>query len=118
MTRKITMDLWNRGLRFEVPETGLLHGVIRWPDGHLRPMFGCRRCGIDNKYHPSFYVPYWGYHEWERPTNTQIMLRMRARRTIMANVRKAHQDDVEKLRQRYTRWSTVSHPTGPDDVES
>lgn len=78
--RRPTTADWNRGMRFMNPDTGLLHGHIRWPDGRPPVPSGCRRCGRKADWHTAYYVPYWGYHEWVPPTAQQVMLRMLARR--------------------------------------
>ncbi|MFE3378798.1 hypothetical protein [Streptomyces anulatus] len=55
------------------PGTGLRRGPVRWPDGTPPPPYGCRRCGHSAAGHG------WGSHAWERPTNAQILARMKAR---------------------------------------
>ncbi|MFG2404204.1 hypothetical protein ACGFR8_07670 [Streptomyces brevispora] len=64
------------------PTTGLRRGPVRWPDGTPPPPFGCRRCGHDTAVHGA------GAHQWERPTNPQILARMRARRRARAEERR------------------------------
>lgn len=54
--------------------TGMRHNGVRWPHGAIPPPFGCRRCGYPENQHGL------GAHQWERPTNVQILARMRARR--------------------------------------
>ncbi|WP_329307009.1 hypothetical protein OG322_26165 [Streptomyces sp. NBC_01260] len=54
------------------PVTGLRRGPIRWPDGTPPPPFGCRWCGHDPAMHGM------GAHSWERPTDAQMVARMKA----------------------------------------
>ncbi|MFB7845484.1 hypothetical protein ACFC34_00410 [Streptomyces sp. NPDC056053] len=42
--------------------------------------YGCRWCGDAHGNHGLSYVRSAGFHAWERPTDTQILARMRARR--------------------------------------
>nr|WP_051766082.1 hypothetical protein [Streptomyces sp. NRRL F-5135] len=42
--------------------------------------FGCRWCGIDRRSHGRQWVASQGMHAWERPTDAQILARIRARR--------------------------------------
>ncbi|MEV6102654.1 hypothetical protein [Nocardia sp. NPDC051981] len=44
------------------------------------PPYGCRWCGDAQGAHGLSYVRSAGIHAWERPTNTQILARMHARR--------------------------------------
>ncbi|MCU1668390.1 MAG: hypothetical protein JWP40_1317 [Blastococcus sp.] len=61
-------------------ETGLLHGHIRWPEGRPPTPYGCRWCGEKRGHHGRQYLRSKGIHGWERPTEAQILARMRARR--------------------------------------
>ncbi|MGW1468491.1 hypothetical protein ACWCPT_29615 [Streptomyces sp. NPDC002308] len=53
---------------------------------------GCHHCGVEKDTHMGPWVPpvgwQWGkptgWHQWERPTNAQILARMRARRANRA----------------------------------
>ncbi|MEU8834853.1 hypothetical protein [Streptomyces sp900116325] len=63
------------------PDTGLRRGPIRFPDGSPPPPFGCRRCGVEERHH-------WFVHDWERPTDVQILARMKARRVARAKERR------------------------------
>lgn len=62
--------------------TGLRRGPVRWPDGTPPPPFGCRRCGHDPATHGDH------THPWERPTNAQVLARMKARRRARAEERR------------------------------
>lgn len=68
--------------------TGMLHGLIRWPDGTTPTPNGCRWCGIGERTHP--FGPTWlpgrGFHVWEQPTQAQIKARMVARRNTRKDV--------------------------------
>jgi hypothetical protein len=60
--------------------TGMLHGHIRWPDGHTPTPSGCRWCGCEQYGHGQTWLPGRGFHRWEQPTQSQILARMLARR--------------------------------------
>ncbi|MFF1834164.1 hypothetical protein ACFVXE_08155 [Streptomyces sp. NPDC058231] len=60
------------------PDTGLRRGPVRFPDGNPPPPFGCRKCGMEAGHH------YADVHRWERPTDAQILARMKARRVARA----------------------------------
>jgi hypothetical protein len=62
------------------PATGLRHGGIRHPQGRPPTPYGCRWCGDPQRSHGRAWVGSAGMHAWERPTNTQILARMNARR--------------------------------------
>lgn len=63
------------------PATGLRHGGIRWPHGTVPTPFGCRWCGAERGSHGWMWIPRFPQlHRWERPTNAQILARMKARR--------------------------------------
>lgn len=62
------------------PNTGMLHGYVRWPDGKPPTPYGCRWCGTEKGGHGRRWLPGRGIHVWERPTDRQILDRMRARR--------------------------------------
>ncbi|MFJ7990274.1 hypothetical protein [Streptomyces sp. NPDC096351] len=68
-----------RGYGRRNPETGMLHGHIYYPDGHPPVPSGCRWCGLSGT-HWQFWRPGKGYHQYEPPTQAQILARMRARR--------------------------------------
>ncbi|MEH0402922.1 hypothetical protein ACFY7V_03785 [[Kitasatospora] papulosa] len=63
------------------PVTGLRRGPIRWPDGTPPPPFGCRWCGHDPAMHGM------GAHSWERPTDAQMIARMKARQAARQQAR-------------------------------
>lgn len=67
------------------PATGLRRNPIRHPDGQPPTPFGCRRCGNPQGSHGRSYIAGAGIHTWERPTNAQILARMRARRAHRLN---------------------------------
>ncbi|WP_063754222.1 MULTISPECIES: hypothetical protein [unclassified Streptomyces] len=70
---------------------------------HIAPSpFGCRWCGEQAAHHGSRYVRSRGMHAWERPTNTQILARMRARRERRLNVKPVYHAA--------TRWVASSNP--------
>lgn len=55
--------------------------IVRWKAGTVPP-FGCRWCGLELGSHGQLWLPmHKGLHSWERPTDRQILARMRARRT-------------------------------------
>ncbi len=68
-----------RGYGHRHPETGMLRGHIYYPDGHPPVPSGCRWCGLSNP-HWQYWRPGKGYHQYEPPTQAQILARMRARR--------------------------------------
>ncbi|MFK0063416.1 hypothetical protein ACIQTN_29825 [Streptomyces werraensis] len=66
---------------------GLHHGPVRHPDGTPPPPFGCRWCGIHPAEHRARRTAAAGLHTWERPTDAQILARMRARRVARVEAR-------------------------------
>lgn len=64
------------------PTTGLRRSAVRFPDGRPPTPFGCRWCGDEAHHHGRQYLPGRGGHGWERPTNAQILARMKARRAL------------------------------------
>ncbi|SOE31708.1 hypothetical protein [Streptomyces sp. OK228] len=68
--------------------TGMQRGPIRWPDGTPPTPYGCRWCGIDHAEHRDRRTAAAGLHTWQRPTNAQILARMRARRAVCAEARR------------------------------
>lgn len=46
--------------------------------------YGCTHCGIARHHHGWRYIPAAGLHQWQQPTNGQILARMRARRAERA----------------------------------
>ena len=48
--------------------------------------FGCRSCGVPLP-HGWQYTSYFGVHQWVRPTNRQILNRMRIRRAKLGAFR-------------------------------
>jgi hypothetical protein len=62
------------------PTTGMLHGLIRWPNGKPPTPNGCRWCGIDHQRDGQLWIPGRGFHQWEPPTDAQTKARMIARR--------------------------------------
>jgi hypothetical protein len=73
------------------PATGLRRNGIRWPDGTAQPPFGCRWCGEERRCHGLHHVPGAGLHEWARPTDAQVLARMKARRRRRAINRQREQ---------------------------
>ncbi|WP_405548761.1 hypothetical protein [Streptomyces microflavus] len=55
--------------------------------------FSCRWCGVVAGNHGRRYVRSQGMHAWGRPTNTQIIARMKARRAARKAVCRCPQDD-------------------------
>lgn len=88
------------------PATGLRRNPIRHPDGQPPDPFGCRWCGTPQYHHGRSYNAGAGMHGWERPTNAQILARMRARRAarITAPAPRYHAT---------TRWTGI--PGDPED---
>ncbi|MFJ3182346.1 hypothetical protein ACIPJN_28705 [Streptomyces sp. NPDC086796] len=78
-TNDPTKHLRGYGRRDEA--TGMLHGHIRYPDGHPPVPSGCRWCGRVSRVHGGWWMPGKGFHRWERPTQAQIKARMLARRS-------------------------------------
>ncbi|MDI9836225.1 hypothetical protein [Streptomyces sp. KAU_LT] len=68
-------------------DCGLQHGNVRHPDGTPPPPFGCRWCGIHPAEHRARRTAAAGLHTWERPTDAQILARMRARRVARVEAR-------------------------------
>jgi hypothetical protein len=62
------------------PATGLRRGPIRYPDGRPPVPSGCRWCGTQRGHHGSSWSRAVGLHRWEKPTDKQVLARMRARR--------------------------------------
>lgn len=62
------------------PATGLRHNPIRHPETKPPTPFGCRWCGTEQGGHGRRWIPSAGLHTWERPTEAQILARMKARR--------------------------------------
>jgi hypothetical protein len=69
-----------RGFTYRDVATGLLHGHVRWPDGQPPTPFGCRWRGEQQHHHGRQYLRGKAMHSWARPTDEQILARMRARR--------------------------------------
>ncbi|WP_411092243.1 hypothetical protein [Streptomyces sp. 049-1] len=67
---------------------GLHHGRVRHPDGTPPHPYGCRWCGIDPAEHRKRRTAAAGLHTWQRPTNAQILARMRARRVARVEARR------------------------------
>ncbi|MFE9127006.1 hypothetical protein ACFYOF_16575 [Streptomyces sp. NPDC007148] len=63
----------------------MAHSIVRWPQGQPPTPFGCRWCGIAGP-HGWQYLPKRGYHQWEQPTERQILARMKARREARKSV--------------------------------
>lgn len=74
------------------PVTGMRHGGIRWPHGTTPTPFGCRWCGDEQHHHGRQWTPRFEQgHYWVRPTNAQILKRMKARREArLATPKKAN----------------------------
>jgi hypothetical protein len=62
------------------PETGMVHGLIRHPDGRPPTPSGCRWCGAPQHGHFRRFLPRRGFHAWTAPMQKQILARMKARR--------------------------------------
>lgn len=77
-------------------ETGMRHGGVRWPHGTIPTPFGCRRCGHPQPQHGRGYG-----HDWQRPTNAQILARMHARRR-----------HLDEERQRFRVWKAFAIASG------
>ncbi|XVV35035.1 hypothetical protein ACQPXT_13705 [Streptomyces sp. CA-100214] len=70
--------------------TGLRRGPIRFPDGQPPPPHGCRWCGRPQYRHGNRdWIASAGPHRWTRPTPAQTLARMRARRRVRADARRA-----------------------------
>ncbi|MFF4900523.1 hypothetical protein [Streptomyces sp. NPDC001068] len=67
---------------------GLDHGPVRHPDGTPPHPYGCRWCGIEPAEHRQRRTAAAGLHAWARPTNVQILARMRARRAAHTEARR------------------------------
>jgi hypothetical protein len=68
------------GWRFQHVSSGMRHGHIRHPEGQPPTPYGCRWCGTEHHRHGLQYLRERGGHRWGRPTDAQILARMRARR--------------------------------------
>lgn len=67
------------------PATGMRHGGVRWPHGTVPTPFGCRWCGGEQRHHGRRWsLRFEQGHFWVRPTNAQIIARMKARRAARA----------------------------------
>ncbi|MFJ8677359.1 hypothetical protein [Streptomyces sp. NPDC093589] len=60
------------------PVTSLRRSPIRYPDGAPPPPYGCRWCGRERSHHGMSCLR--GLSGWTRPTDAQILARMKARR--------------------------------------
>lgn len=57
--------------------------TIRFPSMTVPAPFGCRWCGQGTaRGHGKSYIPGKGLHQWEQPTQAQILARMRHRRQL------------------------------------
>ncbi|MFE6866053.1 hypothetical protein ACFVFS_05815 [Kitasatospora sp. NPDC057692] len=45
---------------------------------------GCRHCGLPERDHARQWIKAAGWHAWDRPTDSQILARMTARRAARA----------------------------------
>lgn len=77
------------------PDTGRRRSAIRWPNGHLRPVDGCRWCGHVSATHSLFWMPARPGHAYEPPTEAQRTAReaanqRAARPRITVNVQGGH----------------------------
>lgn len=73
--------------------TGMLHGHIRFPDGSAPTPFGCRWCGVEQRFHGRRSLRGRNSHRWEQPTQAQIKARMLARRNVRTAVCRCPLDD-------------------------
>jgi len=84
MAELLSMRKWlsrdPEGWWFQHVASGMRHGHIRYPEGQPPTPFGCRWCGDERHHHGVQYLRGQGGHGWERPTDAQILARMRARR--------------------------------------
>ena len=110
--------------------TNMRRGVIRWPHGTSPTPFGCRWCGRQRGAHANLWVPSVRWHTWVRPTDAQILARMRARRKIRNATRmidrshaQYHNDLLVTILARTGKLRAAmqsiqaSWPMDPDDVE-
>lgn len=67
------------------PETGMLRGLIHFPDGSPPDPSACRWCGQPQGTHGQWWRPGKGYHQYETPTQAQMKARMVARRNARLN---------------------------------
>ena len=61
------------------PATGLRRGPIRFPNGRPPTPFGCRWCGTEQGGHGRRWAASARVHQWARPTDAQILTRMKDR---------------------------------------
>jgi len=91
------------------PATGLRRGPVRFPDGNPPPPNGCRWCGIEQRHHGRQQIASAGLHAWERPTNTQLLARMKARRKNRATARRSC-----TTCEHYLPFTPIEEPCNPD----
>lgn len=93
----IMTDRFNRaGFWTADPESGMLHGPVRFPDGNPPLPHGCRWCGRPTYQHGARdWIASVGPHDWTRPTPAQTVARMKARRAARAEARRLASDSVE-----------------------
>lgn len=69
--------------------TGLSHSQVRFPPDSPPSPYGCRWCGRPAGQHGVVdWVASVGFHSWTRPTPTQAVARMQARRRARAKARR------------------------------
>lgn len=78
-----TKHLRGYGRRDET--TGMLRGLVYFPDGRPPVPSSCRWCGQEQGSHGQWWRPGKGYHQYEHPTQAQIKARMQARRKARLN---------------------------------
>ena len=76
------------------------------------PPNGCQHCGVTPRQHMQQWKPPVGWHQWEQPTQAQILTRMRARRfaKVSALPTQYHATTAE-----YTEWNYACDT--PDTTE-
>src|SRR5690242_4345461 len=62
--------------------------ACQFPQEPVQP-YGCAICGDSQDHHGSQWHPLPGLHQWARPTDAQILARMKARRDARLNAEPA-----------------------------
>lgn len=71
------------------------------------PPYGCTWCGDEQHHHGSQWAPIIGLHQWEAPTQAEILERMRRRRAnrnAKTDPRARDWDETPAEAARYDRW--------------